>query len=210
MEAGRQLRIGIVGGTFNPVHIGHLILAQTALESFDLAKVLLVPCARPPHKNTAALIPAEHRVAMLAAALEDSLTLELCDVEVRRGGTSYSVDTLRQLRRAYPNAELCFVIGADTLPELHGWRDVYRLLELCRVVTFRRPGVTPRNLTPEALRLRPPWPERLLRDLVPGRMIDVSSSDIRHRVAEGMSIRYMVPRAVEMYIAVHGLYTGGG
>ena len=196
-----------MGGTFNPVHIGHLILAQIALESLELIKVLLIPCARPPHKSVGALQPAEHRVAMLEAALEDSLTLELCDIEVLRDGPSYSIDTVDQLGEEYPGKELCFLIGSDTLPELHSWHRIYDLLERCRFITFLRPGCEPEMPAPESLQLNAPWPERLLKDIVTGRMIDISSSDIRHRVAEGMSIRYMVPRAVETYIAERGLYT---
>jgi len=210
MDLETQSRIGILGGTFNPVHIGHLVLAQIALESFDLRKVLLIPCAKPPHKERGNLLSAGHRVAMLEAALEDSLTLELCDIEVRREGPSYSIDTVEQLREEYPGMELCFLIGSDTLPELHSWHRIYDLLERCRFITFLRPGHGPEMPEPESLRLDPPWPERLLKDVMTGRRIDISSSDIRHRVAEGMSVRYMVPRAVETYIAEHGLYTGGG
>jgi nicotinate-nucleotide adenylyltransferase len=145
---------------------------------------------------------------MLEAALEDSLAFELCDLEIRRDGPSYSVDTAKELRRLHPGAELYLIVGADTLKELHTWRNVYELLALCRVVSFGRPGMEPGGPPPDSIRLDPPWPERLRRDLSPGRMIEISSSDIRHRVAEGMSIRYLVPRAVETYIAEHGLYTG--
>lgn len=199
-------RTGILGGTFNPLHIGHLILAQSALEALDLATVLFVPCARPPHKTPLMLAEARHRLAMVEAALAGDIRFEACDVEIKRGGVSYAVDTVAQLHDANPSAELCFIIGSDTLKELHLWKDIYTLLSLCRFVTFGRPGFNIGSIGPGDLQLDPPWPDRLLRNVVSSRMVEVSSSDIRHRVAEGMSIRYLVPDAVEMYVAEHGLY----
>lgn len=208
MDLGMSNRLGILGGTFNPVHTGHLILAQCALEAFDLGKVLLVPTCLPPHKESTMLVSPAHRVAMLEMAIEGDLRFEFSDIEIQRGGTSYAVDTAAELHEAYPDAELCFIVGADTLPELHSWRSIYTLLRLYRFVTLGRPGFDITGISPHRLRLDPPWPERLLRDYATGYMVDISSSDIRHRVAEGMSIRYLVPRAVEMYIAEHGLYCG--
>jgi nicotinate-nucleotide adenylyltransferase len=208
MNTAGQERIGILGGTFNPVHLGHLILAQAALETHDLARVLFVPCCRPPHKDTTGLAAAEHRLAMVRAALEDSLCFEVDDLEIRRGGVSYAVDTVAALRRRQPDAELMFIIGTDTLRELHMWKQIYSILPLCRFASFGRPGYAGEALAAADLHLDPPWPARLLQDLAPGRLIEISSSDIRHRVAEGMSVRYLVPAAVEMYIAEHGLYGG--
>jgi len=210
MDGSAASGIGILGGTFNPVHLGHLILAQTALETFDLSRILLVPCAVPPHKEAAGLIAAGHRRAMVEAAIEGDLRFDLCDAELRRGGVSYAVDTVRELRRTYPDAALHFLIGSDTLPELHLWKDIYRLLDLCRFAVFARPAPRGGALRPGDLQLREPWGRRLLENRVTGRLVDISSSDIRHRVAEGMSIRYLVPPAVEMYIAEHRLYGGTG
>ncbi|MBN1558449.1 MAG: nicotinate-nicotinamide nucleotide adenylyltransferase, partial [Lentisphaerae bacterium] len=147
-----------------------------------------------------------HRLAMCRAAVEDDLLYEVSDMEIRRGGTSYAVDTVAALVRQFPDSAVCFIIGADTLPELHMWKDIYRLLNLCTFLPFMRPGVDPASLRPERLNLEPPWPRRLLEHLTAGRGVDVSSSDIRHRTAEGMSIRYLVPPPVHMYIAEHGLY----
>jgi len=206
MTAESNNRIGILGGTFNPVHTGHLVLAQNALEAFDLGKVLFVPCFQPPHKEGPELASAEHRKAMLEAALEDDLRFEVCDIEIQRGGRSYSVDTIRKLKELYPESELIFIIGADSLPELHLWKNIHDLLELCKVVTFCRPGTDISRINPKDIRLNPPWPEYLLKNIVSGRLMDISSSDIRHRIAEGMSIRYLVPQSVEVYIAEHNLY----
>ena len=208
MAFGSTERIGVLGGTFNPVHVGHLILGHSAVEALDLSTVLLLPSAIPPHKEPARLLSGEHRLAMLQCAVEGDLIFEVSDMELQRGGTSYAIDTIVKLRNAKPNADLFFIIGADSLVELHLWKDVYRLLELCAFVSFMRPGVAPESLRPENLKLQAPWPERLLANLVAGRGVDVSSSDIRHRIAEGMSIRYLVPPAVDMYIAEHGLYVG--
>ena len=201
-----KTRIGILGGSFNPVHLGHLILAQDALEAFDLATVLFVPCDHPPHKPAASMVSVEHRAAMLEAALAGALPFEMCDLEIRRGGTTYSIDTVRALAKCYPEDELVFIIGSDTLPELHLWKDARDLLRLCRFVTLARPGFDLKAMTGKSLNLEPDLAKTLLANVAIGHQVDISSSDIRHRVAEGMSIRYLVPDAVDMYIAEHGLY----
>jgi len=206
MEDSARERIGILGGSFNPIHIGHLILAQCAIEAFDLSRVLLMPCTIQPLKSALSLAPVEHRAAMVECAIEDNLAFEMCDIEIQRDGPSYTIDSIRELTRRHPNADLFFIIGADTLPELHGWKEVLTLLGLCTFVTLARPGFDVRQCSDAALSLPPPWPETLLANVATGRLIDISSSDIRHRVAEGMSIRYLVPRSVEMYISEHGLY----
>lgn len=187
------------------MHLGHLILAQTALESFDLAKVVFVPCFRPPHKSDAGLVLSEHRLAMVQHAIEHDLRFEMSDIEIRRGGVSYAIDTVQELRNVYQGSELFFIIGADTLKELHLWKRIRELLGLCHFITFSRPGYDI-AIKPEDIKLEPPWPERLISNIRPGRLIDISSSDIRHRIAESMSISYIVPQSVEMYISEHSLY----
>ncbi len=202
----RRERLGIFGGSFNPVHLGHLLLAQTALERFNLDRVLFMPCAVQPHKDPRGLASAAHREAMVEAAILDNLGFELLDIELRRGGVSYTVDSLREIRSMHPNADLFFMIGADTLQELHGWKDIETVLSLCEFIVFARPSHELAHLSPEALKLPVPWSERLMRNLCSVRQIDISSSDIRHRVAEGLSIRYLVPQPVEMIIMEHHLY----
>lgn len=203
----RRERLGVFGGSFNPVHLGHLLLAQTALERFDLDRVLFMPCAVQPHKDPRALASAMQREAMVEAAILDNLAFELLDIELRRGGVSYTVDSLREIRTLYPDADLFFMIGADTVMELHGWKDIDTVLSLCSFIVFARPGFDLQSLSPAALKLPPPWPERLVRHACNVRQIDISSSDIRHRVAEGLSIRYLVPQPVEMIIMEHHLYS---
>lgn len=205
MSTETQRKIGILGGSFNPVHIGHLVLAQDALEQYELDQVLFVPCAVPAHKRAEELAEAAHRRAMLDEAVMGDPRFEISDIELMRDGVSYAVDTVEQLKKARADAQLWFIIGADTLIELHTWREIYRLLELCEFITFQRPGYH-EKLTPERLQLKDPWPERLLKNVTEAHCIEVSSSDIRRRVAEGMSIRYLVPDSVGMYICEHGLY----
>ncbi len=207
MTTGTGANIGILGGTFNPVHMGHLIAAQSAAESYDLSKVLFIPCSTPPHKGRSSLASTEHRLAMLGAAIEGNLRFEICDLEVRRGGPSYTIDTVRKLRCQHPHCPLHFIIGADTLVELHLWKDIDELLTLCRFVTLARPGTPVDQIQPRDLGLDPPWPERLLKDVCRGPAVSISSSDIRHRLAEGMSVRYLVPPEVEMYVLEHGIYS---
>ncbi len=207
MESLRpQNRIGIFGGTFNPVHMGHLVMAQDALELFELSKVIFVPCACPPHKTSSDVASAEHRLAMLQVALEGDLRFEVSDIEILRGGVSYSIDTAREIKKLHPGSEMFFIIGADSLPELRLWKEISQLLDLYSFVTIARPGV---DLNDPGLRDPMPGDPRslLLRDQVRiGHLINISSTDIRYRIAEGMSIRYLVHPAVEMYIAEHSLF----
>lgn len=201
--------IGLLGGSFNPVHLGHLMLAQNALETFNLFQVWLLPSRTAPHKRHAVQAAARHRLAMLQMAAELDLNLEVCEAEIARDEISYTADTLRRLRAQHPGARFHFIIGSDTLTELHTWKGVDDLPNLCEFVAFSRPGWEPDTLQPQDLNLPAAWAERLLNHTATGVRMEISSSDIRHRVAEGMSIRYMVPPEVEMYIYEHGLYRRG-
>jgi nicotinate-nucleotide adenylyltransferase len=200
----RKRKIGILGGTFNPIHLGHLLIAQDAVEQLDLDRVKFIPSATPPHKKYEGNATAAQRLAMVRLAIRGSARFELDDIEVRRSGTSYSVDTLTSLRRRDPQAQFYFIIGADSLQELHRWRDVERLVRLCTFVTVPRssfelgPVVDPKV---DAATRR-----RLLQHVLRGHACDIASRDIRARVARGESIRYLVPDAVLRYIKRHKLY----
>lgn len=186
--------------------MGHLVLARDAMEAHGLDRVLFVPCACPAHKPIAALAPAEHRWAMLEGAVRDDSSFSVSRVELDREGTSYAVDTVKALRVQEPEVSWHFIIGADTLPELHSWRNILELLELCRFVTMRRPGMPGRDDLTRDIQLPSPWPERLREGVFDGHLLDISSSEIRKRVAQRRSIRYLVPREVETYIEEHQLY----
>lgn len=181
-------------------------MAQDAIEHFELTKVLFIPCAQPPHKSPVELAPAHHRLAMLEASIEGDLHFAVSDMEIQRGGISYTIDSMRALVTEYPGVELCFIIGADSLLELHLWKEIHALLKLCRIVTIARPGIDLDALARSDLKLPAPWAEQLLADVRVGHQINISSTDIRYRVAEGMGIRYLVSPAVDMYIAEHSLY----
>jgi len=202
-------RVAILGGSFNPVHLGHLLLAQSVLETGRFDQIVFLPSNRTPHKDPVALAPAADRLAMVRLAIGDNPAFSLSEQEIIRGGVSYAVDTLNEWHQLHPGAPPPgFIIGMDSLLELYTWRDVADLLPLCTFVTLRRPGF---DAVPDAaaLRLPAPWPERLLAGIVPGRQFDVSSSEIRRRVAENREIRYLVPDSVARYIAKHGLYRRG-
>jgi nicotinate-nucleotide adenylyltransferase len=201
---GRREKIGILGGTFNPVHTGHLIIAQDAMEHAGLDRVKFIPSARPPHKAAPNLADAKHRLRMIELAIRRNDRFEADDIEIRRGGRSYSVDTLTELRRRQRRARFYFIIGSDSLQELHLWRDIGRLLRLCAFVTVARPGFVPRHRLGTKLDARSE--RRLRRYLATGHACDIASRDIRARVARGLSIRYLVPDAVRDYILKHRLY----
>ena len=181
-------------------------MAQDAMEHYELDQVLFVPCASPPHKTPTYLAPERHRLGMLEAVLEDNLSFDPCSIEIDRGGRSYTFDTMSTLREEEVEADLYFIIGADSLLELHTWYRIYELLELCEFITVARPGFGAGWIRPEQIQLEPPWPEKLASQQIHGHLMDISSSDIRNRVAEGLQISYLVPPAVEMYIYEHGLY----
>lgn len=200
------MRVGLFGGSFNPVHTGHLVVAQDAAEAFDLDRVVFVPCGNPPHKPSGELAAGEHRAAMIEAAIEGDPRFGLSRCEIERPGITYTIDTVREMQAARPGDRLHFLIGADTLIELRTWKDIGRLLELCEFLTLARPGFLLHAVDPDALGLPPPWPQRLLERVARVHEIGISSRDIRMRLAEGLGIRYLVPDCVERYIGEHHLY----
>lgn len=196
-------KVGLLGGTFNPVHFGHLVLAREAMKRFGLDEILFIPCAAPPHKQAPDLASGRDRLAMLRAATHDEPRFKVLDIELKRGGVSYSIDTLRALKKSRPRDHFFFIIGTDMLAELHTWRDIYRLLELCEFVTMARPGMRASRIR---IPLDPPWPERLRANLFRGKLVDIASRDIRARARRGWSIDALVPETVARYIRAKALY----
>jgi nicotinate-nucleotide adenylyltransferase len=191
------MRIGVFGGTFNPPHIGHLIVAESAKEALSLDTVLFIPCASPPHKSSRSLADAECRLEMVKLAISGNSSFQASDIEIQRGGRSYTIDTLRALTAMYPRAQLYLLIGIDNLLELHTWKEPHEIFGLAEVVSVNRPGFEPADVRKDYLR-------RVTSLRYPN--IDISSSEIRRKAKMGKSIKYLVPSAVESYILKHGAY----
>ena len=205
MSENKPERIGVFGGSFDPVHMGHLTIAQDAVEQLELDRLIFIPAAVPPHKQNQVLADGRHRLEMLQLATESNLSFEVSDLELRRGGVSYTFETMQQVRADHPGAELFFIVGLDSLTILHSWRNVEQLLEMCTIVPFARGGEDPARVA-EKIQLSKDWKKQLLERLIRIHEVEISASEIRMRLAEGLSIRYLVPPEVEMYIAEHGLY----
>ncbi len=196
------MRVGIMGGTFNPIHNGHIFIADAARRAVRLERVLFIPAGNPPHKH--GLADAEARFAMTALALEGLDWAEASRLETDRAGTIYTVDTLGLLSEAYPGAELFVIVGADTLRDMPTWRDAPRAMRLCELVAVTRPGFDEEAFIAA---------ERTAREQTGARVTpvhadspDISSSSIRGRVAAGRDIAELVPAKVAEYIAKEGLY----
>lgn len=186
--------IGLLGGTFNPIHIGHLRLAEEALEQLTLDKIVFIPCALPPHKGPNGLAPARDRLSLVRLAIQGHPQFEVSDIEVRRGGRSYTVETLRALKRRWgARTELVFIGGADALHGLPHWRQAREILTLCRFAVARRPGFSlprhPRSIA--SIEMEP---------------LEVEASTLRALIRRGRSIRYLVPERVRMAIERRNLY----
>jgi nicotinate-nucleotide adenylyltransferase len=201
-----SMRIGIFGGTFDPVHFGHLLLAECCREQCRLDEVWFIPAATPPHKRRRATTPARQRVEMLELAIAGQDGLSIKTTEVDRGGVSYTVETLAAVHQQRPDAELFIIMGADSLADLPNWLEPRRICELALPVIVGRPGSPPPDDGPLAELVSPGRLAEIRRHRVEMPLIELSSTEIRRRVAAGMSIRYRTPRAVEAYIANHGLY----
>ncbi|OGO57602.1 MAG: nicotinate (nicotinamide) nucleotide adenylyltransferase [Chloroflexi bacterium RBG_16_72_14] len=198
--------LGLLGGTFDPIHHGHLAIAEEAREALGLERVLLVPAAMPPHKPGRPVTAAEDRLAMLELAIAGNPAFAVSRVELDRGGRSYTVDTLEALRaeRGTSAAEPWFILSAEALAEFPTWRRPDRILELCRLAVVPRAGHEPLDVAWLAANL--PGRESRVRFL-PGPLLPISGSVVRRRAAAGRSVRYLVPEAVANYIAEHRLYT---
>jgi nicotinate-nucleotide adenylyltransferase len=189
-------RLGVFGGTFDPPHLGHLLLAECAREALGLDRVIFVPARVPPHRAPERPSPADVRVRLLKAALRGT-GFELSTLELSRPGPSYTVDTLDLVHARHPQARLWLLVGADSLLDLPRWREPARILSLVRLAVAERPGF-------RAARVGAAVARRV--DWLPNAPVDISSRDLRKRVAQGRSIRFLVPAAVERLVARLGLY----
>ena len=199
--------IVLFGGTFDPIHFGHLIIARSVGEQLAAARIIFIPSACPPHKSEAAITSTDHRLAMTRLAVDSEPGFEVSDCELQRSGPSYTFDTIAHFRRTLGNdAELCWIIGADSLGELVSWYRVGELVDACRIVTASRPGFDDPDLVALSTVLSEAQVARLRENVLTTPRIDVSSTDIRRRVAAGRSARYLVPETVRAYIEDNSLY----
>lgn len=200
------MRIGVFGGTFDPIHMGHLIVAEDARAALELDKVLFIPAGQPWFKSYRQITEAHHRLAMVRLAVEGNPSFGVTDIEIRRTGPSYTVDTLAELRGQYPDAEFIVILGVDALREIDRWHQPRKLFELASVVGMARPGA---SLDPSVLNAAIPGASSRMR-LLDSVLIEISGTEVRQRVAAGRSVRYRVPAAVEQYIHENGLYFSAG
>jgi nicotinate-nucleotide adenylyltransferase len=191
------VKIGFLGGSFDPVHFGHLLAAQDAYEQQNLDRLILVPAAQAPLKPNDVQSSAEDRLAMLRAATEWDHRFDVSDVELRRGGVSYTIDSARYFKALYPKDDLYWVIGGDQLPKLHLWKDIGELVQLVEFIFLERPGY-PMKAVPDipGLRLR----------RCDGHLLAISSTELRERTRRELSLDYFVPHKAIVYIKQHSLY----
>jgi len=198
------MRIGIFGGTFDPVHHGHLLLAEQCREQCALDEVWLIPAGSPPHKSISNITPGKQRREMLEFACAGNPSFVIQDLELNREGPSYTVETLRQLKESHPSDDFFLIIGADSFRELHTWREPEAILELAQVIGVNRPNISLPDLSDLKEKFGDSVIANILWATMPG--IDLSSTDIRQRIRENKSVRYMTPRSVEVYIHNNRLY----
>ena len=212
------MRLGILGGTFDPIHFGHPRAAEEVLEALELEKIYLIPAALPPHKDRNPITPFQHRLAMTRLAVKKAPDLEAMDLEGRRQGLSFSIETLREFRKLYKtNLELFFILGMDAFMEIKTWKEYQRLFHYAHFVVIKRPWVESEELEPFLLSLGvgftrgdkgndfviPSGNVLIYKEVT---FMDISSTQIRGMVAAGGSIRFLVPESVRLYIMEKGLY----
>jgi nicotinate-nucleotide adenylyltransferase len=190
-------KIGVLGGTFDPIHVGHLVLAEQVQEKFELERVIFIPSASPPHKTEQKLSPADYRFEMTKLALEGNPFFFASDIELKREGLSYTVETLKELKELYKDSEIYFLTGSDVLNEITTWKDPEEIYKLAKLVIGIRPGFD--KFDPEDH-----FAKRSIIVNITG--IDISSTQIREKVKKGESIKYLVPSKVEEYIKKKNLY----
>ncbi|MBI4341940.1 MAG: nicotinate (nicotinamide) nucleotide adenylyltransferase [Candidatus Omnitrophica bacterium] len=189
------MKVGVFGGTFNPIHLGHLVLAETARDALSLERVVFIPTRQPPHKPAAGLLAGSVRLTLVQLAIRHHPAFVASDIELQRDGPSYTVDTVQLLHNQVPDAKLFLLVGEDMLAvRWRAWSDLKRL---CTIVVAHRPGAKPRRTERGVCRVAMP-------------QLDIASADIRSRAAAGRSIRYLVPDAVARYIHQHHLYQKEG
>ena len=201
-------KIGLIGGSFDPIHFGHLLAAQGAAERLGMERVVFIPAKQPPHKRYRHLVSFEHRYAMVKIAIRGNPQFKVSDVEMRRGGKSYSIDTIHMLRAEYgADSKMYFIVGADMVSDLPTWKDVAELVKLVFFAVVVRPGYNYlRDLEAIRGRMGDRFVQETRRNIIHIPPNGVSATEIRRRLRTGKPIRYLVPESVERYIRKHNLY----
>ncbi|AEG59328.1 nicotinate-nucleotide adenylyltransferase [Desulforamulus ruminis] len=197
-------RICIMGGTFDPIHHGHLVVAEEVRQQFNLHKVIFVPAARPPHKTGQRISEPLHRVNMARLATASNRFFEVSTLEVERDGPSYTIDTVKEVKERYGVGEIYFITGADAVLEIITWKKAEELLAMCTFIAATRPGYDLKGLKKNLCSLSGKVLDNIISLEVPA--LSISSTDIRRRVRENKSIKYLLPESVEEYILSHGIY----
>lgn len=197
-------KIGIMGGTFNPIHNGHLLLAESAREIFKLDKVIFMPCGNPYMKDTSSILSGEERIHMIELAIEGNPYFDSSRMELDKEGPTYTCETLAELKKQNSEDQYYFIMGADSLLMLESWKDPEYILKNCVIVTAVRGSGTEAKIEKIAGHLIYEYQADIR--ILPARYIDISSSDLRHRISEGKSVRYMLPDKVLAYIQENGVY----
>jgi len=187
------MKIGILGGTFNPIHIGHLILAEEAREKLGLDRIIFVPAYLPPHKDNSDIALAKDRLAMVKLAISGNQYFSVSDLEIKRDGRSYTIDTMKEFKNIYPHDELYFIIGSDLLKYLDDWKDLVEIIKMVKFIVATRPGYPLEKIPPYI-------------STVAIRAVDISGFEIRRCLKEDKSFRYLVPELVYKYIIKNNLY----
>jgi nicotinate-nucleotide adenylyltransferase len=201
------MKIGLIGGTFNPIHHGHLILSEYVRENFKLDKVIFIPTGLPPHKSASVVEKPEIRLEMTKLAIEMNQFFSVSDIETYREGISYTIDTIIELKNLYPTDQLYFLIGADSLFELPTWKYYEQLISKTNIIVVNRPGGANNLIGAKIKEYEDQFGGSIIEVKSP--LIDISSSDIRNRVKDGKSIKYLVPNNVEEFILQNNLYKEG-
>lgn len=202
---GENSRIGICGGTFDPIHNGHLIIAEAVRENMNLDKIIFIPSGMPPHKDNLRVTDAEHRFNMVYKAVSTNPYFEASRMEIDRQGYTYTIDTITQLQDVHGEfARFFFIIGADVIPELLTWKNYNRLFKICEFISVLRPGFDSEKFQKGVNHLEMQYNASIHTVNVP--LIEISSTEIRSRVQNSRTIKYLVPESVEEYIYINGLY----
>lgn len=200
------LKLGILGGSFDPIHTGHLIIAEISRQQFSLDRVIITPAGFPPHKLASKLASAKDRLEMVKLAAKDNPYLDVCQYETDRDVISYTVDTLKELKTVYPEGtKMYFIIGEDSLMDLKGWKNPSELFLLCTMLVYRRFGLGKKRIFKEIEFLKSHYNAKI--EIIQGPFLDVSSTLIRNYAAKQMSLKYIVPDVVAEYIRVNSLYS---